>query len=69
MSPYRKFFTSLVGAIVAFATLVLTSEPVAITGSEWLSGAITLATALGVYQVRNDDPIWFDVGIRKEEDI
>lgn len=54
-APYRKTVTAVVGAAVAFATLVITSEPNAITSSEWLSGAIGLATALGVYSVSNAD--------------
>ncbi len=52
-SPYRKTVTAVVGAVVAFATLVITSAPSAISSSEWLSGAIGLATALGVYAVAN----------------
>lgn len=51
--PYRKTVTAVVGAAIAFATLVITSESVPITASEWLSGAIGLATALGVYSVAN----------------
>lgn len=51
--PYRKTVTAVVGAAAAFATLVITSAPDAITASEWLSGAIGLATALGVYAVAN----------------
>lgn len=54
LSPYRKTITAIVGAGIAFATLVITSEPSAISASEWLSGAAGLATALGVYAVPND---------------
>ena len=54
MSEYRKFLTALVGVVVAFATLVVTSESGPITSSEWLSGGIGLATALGVYGVSNE---------------
>lgn len=53
MSRYRKTITAIVGACIAFAALVITSDPAAITSSEWLSGGIGLATALGVYQVSN----------------
>ena len=53
MSKYNKTVTAIVGAAIAFATLTITSEPVEITASEWLSGAIGLATGLGVYGVAN----------------
>lgn len=52
---YRKTITAVVGAGIAFATLVITSEPVAITAPEWLSGGIGLATAIGVYGIRNTE--------------
>ena len=54
MKNYRKTVVAVVGAAIGFATLVVTSEPAAITSSEWLSGAIGLATALGVYRVANE---------------
>lgn len=54
MGKYRKTVAAAVGAAIGFATLVVTSEPAAITSSEWLSGAIGLATALGVYRVGNE---------------
>lgn len=50
---YNKTITALAGAAIAFATLVITSNPVDITSSEWLAGGIALATALGVYAVPN----------------
>jgi hypothetical protein len=53
LGKYKKAITAVVGAGIAFATLVVTSEPTAITSSEWLSGGIGLATALGVYRVGN----------------
>lgn len=55
LSPYRKTITAVVGATIAFATLVITSAPAAVTSSEWLSGAIGLATAVGVYGIANKD--------------
>lgn len=55
LGPYRKTVTAVVGAAIAFATLVVTSEPSAISAAEWLSGAIGLATALGVYRIPNAD--------------
>ncbi len=51
--PYTKTITALVGAAIAFATLVVTSAPSAISSSEYLSGAIGLATAVGVYGLAN----------------
>lgn len=54
LAPYRKTTVALVGAAVAFATLVVTSEPAAITAPEWLSGGVGLVTALGVYGVSNE---------------
>lgn len=56
MSPFGKYtktVTALAGAGIAFATLVVTSAPAAISSSEWLSGGIGLATALGVYALPN----------------
>lgn len=55
MKKYRKTIVAVVGAGAAFATLVVTSEPAAITAPEWLSGGIGLATALGVYGVTNTE--------------
>lgn len=53
LAPYKKTVAAVVGAGTAFAALVITSEPAAITAPEWLSGGIGLATALGVYGVEN----------------
>lgn len=50
----RKTIVAVTGAGIAFATLVVTSEPAPISSSEWLSGAIGLATALGVYAATNE---------------
>ena len=55
LKPYAKTVTAVVGACIAFAALVVTSAPAAISSSEWLSGAIALATALGVYAVPNTE--------------
>lgn len=52
-APYRKTVVAVVGAGIAFATLVITSPASAISSAEWLSGGIGVATALGVYGVRN----------------
>ena len=53
LKPYAKTITAVVGAAIGFATLVITSEPAPISSSEWLAGAIGLATALGVYAAPN----------------
>ncbi len=53
LQAHRKTIAAVVGAGAAFATLVVTSTPTAITSSEWLSGAVGLATALGVYLAPN----------------
>ena len=53
LGPYGKTITALVGAGIAFAALVVTSDQSAISSSEWLSGAVGVATALGVYGVSN----------------
>ena len=54
MSRYRKTITAVVTGLIGWAAVVITSEPAAITASEWLMGATALATALGVYAVAND---------------
>lgn len=51
---YNKAITALVGAAISFATLTITSDTIDITSSEWLAGAIALATALGVYAAPNN---------------
>lgn len=60
LPAYRKTVTAVVGALITWGTYVTTSEPTAITASEWLLLAGGLATAAGVYQVTNepdpDDP-------------
>jgi hypothetical protein len=50
---YTKTVAAFVGAAIAFGTLVVTSPQAAISSSEWLSGGIGLATALGVYVLPN----------------
>ena len=53
LAPYRKTVTAVVTGLIGWAAVVITSEPTAITASEWLMGATALATALGVYAVAN----------------
>jgi hypothetical protein len=53
LARYRKAVMAVVAAVVAWATLVMTSTPAGVTAPEWLNGAILLCGALGVYQVPN----------------
>lgn len=54
LAPYRKTIAALATGAIGWATLVVTSEPSAITAVEWIAGATALATALGVYAVPNE---------------
>ncbi len=51
----RKTVVAVVGAGIAWATIVIQSAPEAITAPEWLAGATLLATSLGVYRAANED--------------
>ena len=53
INQHRKTLTAIIGAAIAFATSVVVSPAAAISASEWLSGAIGLATGLGVYAATN----------------
>lgn len=50
---YGKTVTALITTLIGFATLVVNSDPVKITASEWIVLATGLATALGVYAISN----------------
>lgn len=52
----RKAVVAVVGAAIGFATAVVTSPAALPTSSEYLSGAVGLATALGVYGATNETP-------------
>lgn len=54
LAAYRKTITAVVTGLIGWAAVVITSDPAAITASEWLMGATALATALGVYAVGNE---------------
>lgn len=56
MARYRKTLTAVVGALITWGTVVVTSDATQITSSEWLLIAGSLATALGVYVAPNDAP-------------
>lgn len=51
--PFSKTITAVVGATIAWATLVIQSPSAKITGHEWLDAAILGCTAIGVYGVTN----------------
>lgn len=53
LDPYRKTITALVTGAIGWATLVVVSDSVPITGPEWIAGATAAAIALGVYAVPN----------------
>lgn len=54
LPAYKKTITAVVGAVLTWATVVVTSEPTSITASEWLLAAGSLATALGVFGISNE---------------
>ena len=49
----RKTVVAVVGASITSSNIVVYSPPAAVTSTEWLSGAVLLATALGVYAATN----------------
>ena len=49
LTKYTKSITALVTGVLGWAAVVVSSEPSAITSSEWLQLAVTIAVALGVY--------------------
>jgi hypothetical protein len=53
LQNYLKTLAALVTGVIGWATLVVNSEPVDITASEWIVLATVAATALGVYAVPN----------------
>lgn len=55
MEAHRKTITAVVTGLIGWATVVTTSDPAAITSSEWIMLATVLATALGVYVAKNSD--------------
>lgn len=55
LAMYRKTITALVTGLLGWGAVVITSEPTAITSSEWLGLGVALATAFGVYQIPNEE--------------
>jgi len=49
LSKYTKSITALVTGSLGWGAVVVASEAAAITSSEWLQLAVTIAVSLGVY--------------------
>lgn len=49
----NKCVAAVIAGAIGWATLVVNSAPTEITAQEWIVGATYLATALGVYTVKN----------------
>lgn len=54
LPAYRKTIVAIVGALITWGSVVVTSNAAQITSSEWLLLAGSLATALGVYGTPNE---------------
>lgn len=54
LPAYRKTLAAVIGALIVWGGVVVTSDPAQITASEWLLAAGSLATALGVYATPNE---------------
>lgn len=54
LGSIRKALTPLVTGGLGWAVLIINSAPTAITATEWVTGGVVLATALGVYAVSNE---------------
>jgi hypothetical protein len=52
--PYSKTIAAIVTAVLGWVAAVVVSAPEAVTSAEWLTLAVAVATALGVYAVRNE---------------
>ena len=53
ITPYSKAIMALLTGAVGWATLVVTSDPAAITSEEWVAGGAALVTVVGVFLVPN----------------
>lgn len=53
LSKYNKTIAALVTGLIGWASAVITSNATQVTASEWVMLATVIATALGVYQVKN----------------
>lgn len=55
LAPFKKTVAAVVTGVIGWATAVVVSPDAAIGAGEWVMGATVLATALGVYQIKNPD--------------
>lgn len=55
LSAYRKTIAALVTGLIGWGAVVVTSSVTKISASEWLMFATVVATALGVYSVKNEE--------------
>lgn len=55
LPAYRKTVSAVITGLIGWGAVVVTSEVTKITASEWLMFATVLATALGVYTVKNEE--------------
>lgn len=54
MNAYRKTLAAVITGVIGWSSAVITSNTAAITAGEWVMLATVLATALGVYTVKNE---------------
>lgn len=54
MDAYRKTITAVITGLIGWAAAVVVSDRASISASEWIMFATALATALGVYTVKNE---------------
>lgn len=53
LSEYKKTIFAIAAGVIGWGTMVTTSEPSAITSTEWIALATAVATAIGVYAIPN----------------
>lgn len=53
MQKYNKTIVALFTGLIGWMTVVVSSPEASITASEWVTFAVAIATALGVYQIPN----------------
>jgi hypothetical protein len=53
---YSKAITAFVLALIGWGTMVVTSDPAAITSAEWIMLGSTVVTAGGVFSIPNTQP-------------
>lgn len=54
LPAYRKTVAAIIGALITWGSVIVTSAASQITSSEWLLLAGSLATAIGVYAAPNE---------------